>query len=77
MTPKTANIHFSDLRRNIEGGFGLCGNGFFYNLLSVVFLTAILLGLDMDGKLPAVAKQADQHKLQDHHFSIKFLEDCL
>ena len=38
-------IYFLDLRREVEGGFGLCGDGFLYGLLLTVFLTAILLAL--------------------------------
>ena len=77
MAPKIANIYFLDLRRKVEGGFGLHDDGFFNGLLLGVFSMVILLGLGMDRWPQAVAEQADQDWLWNHRVSTKFLENDL
>ena len=44
----TANIHLTDLKRKVEGGFGLRNNGLSDSLVSSIFSTAILLDLGTD-----------------------------
>ena len=77
MAPRTANIHFSDQERKVDSGFSLYSDSFLNSLLLNIFLTAILLSLCTNRRSQAITKQANQDRLQDYRFSIKFLENGL
>ena len=69
----TRSIYLRDLQKKVQGGLGLSRNSLVLDVLSTTFL----FGLDTDGRPEAVAEQADQDRLQDHHVDIEFLEDGL
>ena len=48
IVPKSKTIYLSNSGKEFETGFGLCGNSFLDDLLSVVFLATVLIGLNTD-----------------------------